>query len=316
MKTILVTGGAGAIGSRLVSRLCSEYRVLVLDDLSSGWVENLHGLPLRFWRGSVLDDEILKEVFAERPSIIFHLAANFANQNSIDYPQRDLLVNGLGTLKVLQYARDIGLERFVYTSSSCVYGDTEAPISEQAPPSSLDTPYALTKLLGEQYAHFFHRHHGLPTVVLRLFNSYGPGEFPGRYRNVIPNFMYRALRGTPLVITGNGDETRDFTFVEDTVDALRLAMSRPEAIGKTFNVGSGSETSIRQLAELIRHICGDKAPIEYRPRRPWDSVTRRRADITYIRQTLSYQPTVDLMAGLTRTYQWFLEKQVTPLESL
>ncbi len=316
MTTILVTGGAGAIGSRLVKTLCRDHAVLVLDDMSSGWIENLRGLPVKFWRGSVTDDEILKEVFAAPPQIVCHLAANFANQNSIDYPQKDLLVNGLGTLKVLQYAREAGVRRFLYTSSSCVYGDMEEPISEAHHNFSLDTPYAVTKLLGEQYVNFFHLHHALPTVILRLFNSYGPGEYPGKYRNVIPNFMRRALQGEPLVITGTGDETRDYTFIEDTVEALLLAMSQPAAVGRTFNVGTGEETPIRELAERIRQLCNPGIEIRYEKRRGWDSVSRRCADVSLIRETLGFSPRVDLPAGLERTYQWFRENRVAEFRPL
>ena len=316
MTTILVTGGAGAIGSCLIKILCREHRILVLDDLSSGWIENLRGLPVKFWRGSVTDDEILKEVFAAGPRIVCHLAANFANQNSFDYPQKDLLVNGLGTLKVLQYAREAEVERFVYTSSSCVYGDMAGPIGEVSHNFSLDTPYAVTKLLGEQYVNFFHQHHALSTVILRLFNSYGPGEYPGKYRNVIPNFMFRALQGEPLVITGTGEETRDYTFIEETVRALTLAMFRPEAPGRTFNVGTGQETRIRELAERIRELCNPGISIQYRDRRVWDSISRRCADISLIRETLGFAPQVDLQTGLERTYEWFRQNKVAEFRPL
>ena len=311
-ETILVTGGAGAIGSRLVRELCQEHQVLVLDDLSSGFVDNLQDLPVRFWRGSVVDEEILREVFAEKPTVVFHLAANFANQNSVDYPQKDLLVNGMGTLKVLQHATDVGVKRFVYSSSSCIYGNASgvAALSESIREYSLDTPYAVTKLLGEQYVRFFHEHHRLPAVILRFFNSYGPGEYPGKYRNVIPNFMYRAMTGQPLVITGDGEETRDFTFIGDTVNAVKLAMSKAEAVGGTFNVGSGRETTVRELAETILDVSGSTIPIEYRPRRNWDSVSRRCADISRARAVLSYVPSTTLREGIERTHRWFMEKDV------
>jgi UDP-glucose 4-epimerase len=311
-ETILVTGGAGAIGSRLVRQLVSRHQVLVLDDLSSGFIENLRDLPVRFWRGSVVDEEILREVFAARPTVVFHLAANFANQNSVDYPQKDLLVNGMGTLKVLQHATDAGVRRFIYSSSSCVYGDVGgvAPLSESIREFSLDTPYAVTKLLGEQYVRFFHEHHNLPTVILRFFNSYGPGEYPGKYRNVIPNFMCRALTGQPLVVTGTGDETRDFTFIGDTVAALQLAMDTSAAIGGTFNVGSGRETSVRELAEMILEVCGASQSIEYQPRRGWDGVNRRCADISRARAILEYEPSIDLRSGLIHTHRWFVDHRV------
>lgn len=310
MESILVTGGAGAIGGRLVAHLCKQHKVSVLDDLSSGWHDNIAELPVRFWRGSVIDEEILREVFAHKPTVIFHLAANFANQNSVDYPQKDLLVNGLGTLKLLQYARDSGVRRFIYTSSSCVYGNNDR-VSETSQIFSLDTPYAVTKLLGEQYVRFFALHHRMETVILRLFNSYGPGEYPGKYRNVIPNFLFKAIRNEPLVITGTGDETRDFTYVEDTVSALRSVIDRPEAVGETFNVGTGRETSIRELAEAILEITGSQSPIQYVPRRGWDEVARRCADISRIRLTLGFDPFTDIRTGLAATYEWFRDKRLS-----
>lgn len=311
MEKILVTGGAGAIGSRLVHKLSKEHDVLVLDDLSSGWFENLGGLRIKFWRGSVTDEEILKEVFEERPSIIFHLAANFANQNSVDYPQKDLSVNGMGTLKLLQHALESCVDRFIYTSSSCVYGNIIEPISESMERYSLDTPYSITKLLGERYVNFFHEHHSMPTVIIRFFNSYGPGEYPGKYRNVIPNFFYRVLNNLPLIITGSGEETRDFTFVDDSVQGLLLTMSKPEAVGKTFNIGSGIQTPIKKLAEIIRGICNGDVPIEYKQRREWDSVTRRCAEISYITNTLGYSARTDLETGLKKTYEWFIENEIS-----
>jgi UDP-glucose 4-epimerase len=311
-ERILVTGGAGAIGSRLVRKLTPQHQIMVLDDLSSGFIENLRDLPIRFWRGSVVDDEILREVFAAKPTVVFHLAANFANQNSVDYPQKDLLVNGMGTLKVLQHSTDVGVKRFIYSSSSCVYGEGMGmvPLSESIREFSLDTPYAVTKLLGEQYVRFFHEHQQLPTVILRFFNSYGPGEYPGKYRNVIPNFMYRALTGQPLIVTGTGEETRDFTFIGDTVEALQLAMDAPAAIGGTFNIGSGTETRVRELAEMILDVCGVPRSIEYRPRRGWDGVNRRCADISRAKSVLQYAPSIDLRSGLTETYRWFVDHQV------
>lgn len=306
-NTVLVTGGAGAIGSNLVKRLCREYRTLVVDDLSSGWYANVMNLDIKFWKGSVVDDEILGEIFEERPTIVFHLAANFANQNSVDYPQKDLCVNGMGTLKLLKYAHKYTVVRFIYTSSSCVYGEANGPIPEHMYTPSLDTPYAITKLLGEHYVNFFRQHHDLPTVVLRLFNSYGPGDYPGKYRSVIPNYLQRAQQGQPLVITGTGNETRDFTYVEDIVTALCTAMTHPRAIGQTFNTGTGVETSVRDLAKYILDISGVNVPIEFHPRRNWDGITRRCADITKICSMLGFSPSTDIKKGLEKTYQWFMK---------
>jgi nucleoside-diphosphate-sugar epimerase len=222
----------------------------------------------------------------------------------------------MGTLKILQYAREIGVERFVYTSSSCVYGNINEPISESTHNYSLDTPYAVTKLLGEQYVNFFHKHHNMPTVILRLFNSHGPGEYPGKYRNVIPNFMYRVLKEFPIVITGTGEETRDFTYVGDIVQALLLALTEPHAVGEVFNVGTGVETSIRSLVESIAQVCGKQATIEYKARRAWDSVNRRRADISHIRSLLNYKPNVNIHTGLALTYQWFMDNKIANFDPI
>lgn len=309
-KTILITGGAGAIGSRLVKHLCQHHRVLVLDDLSSGWFDNLRGLPVEFWRGSVTDEEILHEVFDNKPSVIFHLAANFANQNSVDYPQKDLLVNAMGTLKMLEFARKAKVSRFIYTSSSCVYGNSSKAIDESMIAEKIDTPYAISKLAGEQYIKFFHEFHNMPTVILRLFNSYGPGEYPGKYRNVIPNFMYLALNGHPLVVTGTGEETRDYTYIDDTVAALLLAMNKPQAIGKVFNTGCGREISTNELIQQIELTLNKKIQVEYKPKRNWDSITRRCANISQITQSLGYSPRTSLADGLKNTAEWFLEKDI------
>ena len=309
-ETILVTGGAGAIGSRLVKDLVQAHRVLVVDDLSSGWFDNLRGLPVEFWRGSVTDEELLNEVFAENPTVVFHLAANFANQNSVDYPQKDLLVNGLGTLKVLEFARKAKVKRFVYTSSSCVYGNFNEPIREDMVGEALDTPYAISKLNGEHYVRFFHEYHRMPTAVLRLFNSYGPGEYPGKYRNVIPNFIYMAMNGQKLTITGTGEETRDYTYVDDTIQALKLCMVRDEAVGQVFNTGTGIETSMNRFLDCLRSVLQSEIAVEYQPRRDWDSITRRCSDIGKISRVLGYKTTVDLETGLRRTVDWFHQNDI------
>ena len=307
-KSILVTGGAGAIGSNLVRSLLGleVERVVVLDNLTSG----RRGLlpeeeRLRLYVGDVGDDEMLHLVFGEnRIDLIFHLAANFANQNSVDHPRRDLTTNGLGTLKLLEYAHRAGVERFLYTSSSCIYGGKEVSLSESATDFNLDTPYAITKLLGERYVDFFRDYHGLGTVVLRYFNAYGPGEHPGRYRNVIPNFFRLAASGRPLTITGTGQETRDFTFVEDTVGLTLRAAVDDRALGRVYNVGSGRETAIRDLAEKINRLTGNPAGIVHAERRGWDRIPRRLADIGRARRELDYEPAVGLDEGLERTWEW------------
>ena len=175
-----------------------------------------------FYQSSILDDEMLKRVFKTKPEYVFHLAAHFANQNSVDNPEKDLLVNGLGILKVLEYAHISGIKRFVYSSSGCgVYGlESKMPFEEHDISISLHTPYQVTKLLGELYTNYFHNLYNLPIVNARFFNVFGPGEVPGRYRNVIPNFMYWAMNKQALPITGDGSETRDWTYVDDIVKGM------------------------------------------------------------------------------------------------
>ena len=270
-KTILVTGGAGAIGSNLVQALgeLGARLIIVLDDLSSAARWNVPALAnVLFAEGSVLDEVELKRVFFEGPELVFHLAALFANQNSIDHPETDLLVNGLGTLKLLQYAQLSGVTRFVYASSGCsIYGSSAPfPLTEEFMSLHLSSPYQITKMVGELYCNFFHHHYDLPVVKARFFNSYGPGEIPGQYRNVIPNFIYLALQGQALPITGTGEETRDFTYVGDIVDGLLRAGFFEAAVGQEFNLASGEETRIIDLANMINREVGNQGGSHfYRP---------------------------------------------------
>ena len=234
-KTVLITGGAGAIGSNLTRELSKHAeRVFILDNLVSSARWNVPSLPnVMFVEGDILDEVKVKRVFLEKPDIVFHLAAFFANQNLVDHPENDLMVNGMGTLKLMEYGVLSGLERFVYASSGCsIYGSAAPlPLKEDFVSMHLTTPYQITKMLGELYANFFHHHYGLPVVKARFFNSYGPGEIPGEYRNVIPNFIYWAMKGLPLPITGTGEETRDFTYVGDIVDGLLRLGVNEAAIG-------------------------------------------------------------------------------------
>jgi nucleoside-diphosphate-sugar epimerase len=246
-------------------------------------------------------------VFNEDPEIVFHLAAFFANQNSVDYPQRDLMVNGIGTLNVFQYARMNRVERLVYASSGCsIYGATAPlPLKEDFMSMHLTTPYQITKMLGELYANFFNHHYRLPVVKTRFFNSYGPGEVPGQYRNVIPNFIFKALKGEPLPFTGEANATRDFTYVDDIVDALLRAGYCPNAIGQEMNIASGVETGILNMATRINELTSNKAGIINAPKRVWDTKTRLLASIDRAKIVLGYEPKMDFDQGLKTTIEWF-----------
>jgi UDP-glucose 4-epimerase len=308
-KTVLVTGGAGAIGSNL-SRTLAELgvQVLILDDLSSTERWNVPSLPgILFVEGDVLDEVKLKRVFFERPQIVFHLAAFFANQNSVDHPERDLMVNGMGTLRMLEYSVLTEVDRFIYASSGCsIYGsEAPLPLREEIMSMHLSTPYQITKMLGELYCNFFHHHCGLKVVKPRFFNSYGPGEVPGQYRNVIPNFIYWAIRGLPLPITGSGEETRDFTYVGDIVDGLLRAGMMESAVGQEFNLASGRETRIIDLANLVNAATGNTAGIRFATRRRWDTKSRLLASVDRARELVGYEPRTNFEEGLERTIQWF-----------
>ena len=308
-KTVLVTGGAGAIGSNLVKALASlGAKVIILDDLSSAERWNVPSLPgVMFVEGDVLNEVKLKRVFFERPQIIFHLAAFFANQNSVDHPERDLMVNGMGTLRLLEYSVFTEVQRFVYASSGCsIYGsDSPLPLKEDFMSMHLSTPYQITKMLGELYCNFFSNNYGLKVIKPRFFNSYGPGEVPGQYRNVIPNFIYWAMQKRPLPITGTGEETRDFTYVDDIVDGLLRAAVFEKAVDQEFNLASGEETSIVDLANMINEATDNPSGIRFSERRKWDTKSRLLASIDRAKDLIGYQPKTSFETGLQNTIDWF-----------
>ena len=303
MNKILVTGGAGAIGSNVVAILREQrQKVTVLDDLSSG---HRRFVPedVEFIEGSITDDTSLAKAFSGKPDYVLHMAALFANQNSVDHPVKDLDVNGLGTLKVLERCSQSNVRKVVYTSSSCVYGHKEL-MDENDVHYDLDTPYAVTKLMGEHYCRLWSRYQKLDTVILRLFNTYGPGEFPGRYRNVVPNFIREAMAGRPLTITGTGEESRDFNFVEDTARGIVSALFAETKSADVFNIASGRETRIIDLATKINALTGNKAGVNFGPRRAWDSVLRRRGNIEKAQAAFGYRAQTTIDDGLQRTYAW------------
>ena len=311
VNAALVTGGAGAIGSRLVRRLldAGTERVVVIDDLSSGYEWLLPKDPrLTLVVRDVCD--IASIDLRLHDPLIFHLAAFFANQNSVDHPFDDLHTNGRGTLAVLDWARRNGARRVVYASAGCSIAGhgIDAPIREDMPVSlHLDTPYQITKALGEFYCNYFGR--DVSTARCRFFNSFGPGEVPGRYRNVIPNFIWAAMHNQPLVITGNGQETRDFIFVDDLVEGLMLAALTPGAGGEAINLGTGIQTPILELAEAIVNTCQSLSPITFGARRLWDKSARRQADISKARLYLDFSPAVPVLDGIRKTVEWFKENE-------
>ena len=313
-KNILITGGAGCIGSNLTKALIKTKpaKIIILDDLSSAEKWNIPTAPnVVFIEGSILDEEMLKRAFSNRIDFVFHLAAHFANQNSVDNPETDLMVNGLGILKVLEYARLVDVRRFVYSSSGCgVYGlDSKMPFEEHDISISLHTPYQVTKLLGELYTNYFHNLYGLPIVNARFFNVYGPGEIPGRYRNVIPNFFWWAMHGQALPITGDGTETRDWTYVDDIVNGLMAMGIREEAIGEAISLGSGKEHTVIDMANMVNEITGNRSGVEYVERRDWDAKQKLLSSVDKARRLLDYTPRISFIDGLNKVYEWIIQNR-------
>jgi UDP-glucose 4-epimerase len=311
-KTVLVTGGAGSVGSNLVKTLSNleTKKIVIIDDLSSSYEWNIPASPkVTFVKGSILDEGKLECAFKEKPQIIYHLAAHFANQSSVDNPETDLMVNGMGTLKVLEHAHSVDVERLIYASSGCgLYGpDSKMPFEEHDVSIQLYTPYQITKMLGELYTNYYYDLYHLPIVNARFFNSYGPGEVPGKYRNVIPNYFYWAINKKPLPITGTGDETRDFTYVGDIINGLLAMAYSEEAIGEAFNIATGREIRIGDLAKWINELTGNEAGVVFKEKRGWDKKTRLLASIEKARKILGYEPEVDMKAGLQKTYEWFVK---------
>jgi nucleoside-diphosphate-sugar epimerase len=311
-KKVLVTGGAGAIGSVLVRRLLElKADVVVLDDLSSGYTWNLpqEYKNLLFVRGDVANETDLKRVFNEEPEVVFHLAAFFANQNSVDYPEKDLNTNGFGTLRLLQFSALYNkLERFVYASSGCsIYpADAPMPFKEELGASMyMGTPYQITKMLGELYLNYFMKMKKLPVVKARFFNSYGAGEVPGQYRNVIPNFIYWAMHKQALPITGTGEETRDFTYSGDIVDGLLRMGNNKDVIGEAINLAAGKEIRIIDLANMVNRLTGNDQGIYYLPRRKWDTKPRLLASNEKAKRLLGFKPMLDFEFGVREAINWF-----------
>ncbi len=300
---ILVTGGAGFIGSNLAQRLQD---VVVVDNLSEGHHDNVP-LSATFVQQDLRDADALESLFkAHRFDTVYHLAAHFANQKSVENPQMDLEVNGQVTLRLLQLAQKFGVRKFVYSSSSCIYGAVDSAMAESLIPRP-ETPYGITKLLGEYYVQYFHDYYGMDTTVVRYFNVYGPGEYPGTYRNVVPKFFHASMHGQPLVITGTGEETRDFTYVDDAVDATLWVSEKTN--GQVFNIGNGQSTSIKTLAEHINAVTHNPAAVQFTSRRDWDHISHRKADVTRLNAS-GFKSRIPLHEGLQKTHVW-LRKVMT-----
>jgi UDP-glucose 4-epimerase len=303
MSKALVTGGAGFIGSNVVKLLVAEgYDVHVVDNLSSGYRRNLDQFrDVRFTEADVRDEAAVMRVM-EGSQIVFHLAASVGNVRSIEQPIDDSEVNLLGTIRVLEAARRAGVRKLICSSSAAIFGELRhLPISEDHP-TEPDSPYGVSKLAEEKMCLVYAKLYELEAVCLRYFNVYGINQRYDAYGNVIPIFAHRLLRGGPLVIYGDGEQTRDFVNVDDVARANLLA-ARSAGVSGAFNVGSGVSISVNRLAAMMLDASETSVPVQHvEPRK--GEVRDSRADISAAREVLAYEPTIEIEQGLTEYMAW------------
>lgn len=308
---VLVTGGAGFIGSTLVDRLLAEgHEVTVVDDLSRGRLENLEsaraaGARFGFHHMDVNDPAIESVVVGARPEVVFHLAAQIDVRLSVEDPVHDAQVNVVGTVRLAEAARRAGVRRIVFTSSGgSIYGPvTELPVAESRPVDPL-SPYAAGKIAGEIYLEMYSRLYGLEWAGVAPANVYGPRQDPHGEAGVVAIFSQRLLSGAPTRVFGDGGNTRDYVYVDDVVDAFVRAATVPAAAGLRFNVGTGVETSDRELHSLVAEAAGAPDDPEYAPARLGD-VARSALDAARAGEVLGWSPQVSIAAGVARTVDYF-----------
>lgn len=303
MMRYVVTGGAGFIGSNIVGALTRDgCPVTVLDNLSSGYESNLRPFPaVRFVKGDVRDPEAVATAL-EGADVVFHLAASVGNKRSIDDPVTDAEINVLGTIRILEAARKYGVKKIVVTSSAGIFGELKTlPIREdhQVEP---DSPYGCTKLCQEKLCLAYAKLYGIDAVALRYFNVYGPNQRFDAYGNVIPIFAFSMLRGEPLTIFGDGEQTRDFIHVDDVVQANIKAAHTPSISG-AYNIASASRITINELVRLLERASGITPKVSHGPERPGD-VRHSLADISKAQAAFGFSPTVGLEEGLRDYMRW------------
>jgi nucleoside-diphosphate-sugar epimerase len=303
----VVTGGAGFIGSNTVDELVKRgHSVVVLDDLSAGKEENLAEIrnKITFIKGSITDIEVVRKAMHEADYVL-HLAARTSVPRSVKDPIGTNIVNIDGTLNVLVAARDAKVKRIAFAASSSAYGETPTlPKVETMQPAPI-SPYGVTKFVGELYLQTFGRCYGLENVSLRYFNVFGPRQDPGSpYSGVLAKFCSAALENTQPVIFGDGEQTRDFTYVANAVQANLLAFEAANVSGKVFNVGVSGRVSLNEVVDVLGKISGARMEAKHEPAREGD-IRDSQADITQARNFLGYEPEVDFEEGLRRTFEWY-----------
>ena len=306
-KRFVVTGGAGFIGSNIVLELIkNDNEVIVVDDLSTGHIENISKIlpEITFVNGDIRDLELLKKTF-QNVDYVLHCAALASVPKSVEDPIAANQINIDGTLNVLVAARDADIKRVVYAASSAAYGNSPIlPKTEDMTPQPL-TPYAITKLVGEQYCKVFYELYGLETVSLRYFNVFGPRQDPkSEYAAVIPKFIASMLKNERPVIYGDGEQSRDFTYVQKNVDATLLACEVKAAAGELFNIACGEMITLNELVEKLNVILGKNIEPTYIDPQLGD-VKHSMADISLARKVLEFEPKYDFEYGLRKTIDWF-----------
>ncbi|KKT37782.1 MAG: hypothetical protein UW22_C0018G0007 [Candidatus Gottesmanbacteria bacterium GW2011_GWB1_44_11c] len=311
--TILITGGAGFIGSHLSSELSKHNRVIVFDNFSSAVLKPKDLLNLgvsRVIRGDILNEKQLEKGL-RGIDVVFHLAVACVRL-SLSEKLPVHTVNATGTLEALIAAKKNGVKRFVYVSSSEVYGSAEKNTMDEQHPISPTTVYGMSKYMGELYTHYFNDREDLPTVIVRPFNTYGPrSHCEGVYGEVIPRFAVRAVNGKQPIIFGSGTQTRDFTFVTDTVDGIIRAGQSDRLTGEAINIAYGAEVSITDIAKIICKKAGVPFRPIMKPARPND-VSRHKADISKAKTVLTYQPQVDIASGISHYLSWIKDSYPNP----
>jgi nucleoside-diphosphate-sugar epimerase len=307
----LVTGGAGFIGSNTVDELVRRgHSVVVLDDLSSGKEDNLAEIrnKITIIKGSITDIEVVRKAMHEAEYVL-HLAARTSVPRSVKDPIETNKINIDGTLNVLVAAKELKVKRVVLAASSSAYGETSTlPKVETMQPEPI-SPYGVTKYVGELYGQTFGRCYGLENVALRYFNIFGPRQDPSSpYSGVLAKFCVAFLEDSQPVVFGDGEQTRDFTYVDNAVHANLLACEAPNVSGKVFNVGVGGRVSLNQVLRELGKITGKKLEAKYEPPRDGD-IRDSQADISQAQKFLDYQPQVTFEGGLARTFEWYRETQ-------
>ena len=306
-KTILITGGGGFVGINLALKLSktNDNKIIIIDNFSSGKSNfRFESHNIYVICGDIQNLKVLDIAFKFKPKIVYHLAALFANQNSVDHPVDDLESNGEGTVKLLEYCVKFKVEKVLYTSSSCVYGNSNNMIEDSH--GELDTPYAITKLLGEQYLKYFSNYYGLKGIIIRVFNCYGNYDYPGIYRNVIPNFFQACYANTNINIYGDGEATRSYMHIDDLIFGLiKLSDVKFNSNCITLNLGSDLPITIIDLANKIKFISNSESKIVFCDERKWDHIKHRRPNLQKARKLINWAPKISFKCGLDKYNDWF-----------